>query len=182
MSPWPRFSDLASCKVFQLVLPPPAPPLLWSEMETPSKACPSESNLGEKETNVLLTGTSHPSQMCCVNAPAPSCAPSALTWVSAHLVHSRNAMPLLLPSRVLQCPSSSTRKVRQTAKVPQTLSLNWAHIDSSHEQRQQQQATLAPLPPPSASSLHPNHQNEPDEKGHFCFMSLPKMFSWEKIF
>jgi hypothetical protein len=65
LSPWPRFSDLASCKVFQLVLPPPAPPLLWSEMETPSKACPSESNLGEKETNVLLTGTSHPSQMCC---------------------------------------------------------------------------------------------------------------------
>lgn len=45
LSPWPRFSDLTSYRVFQLVLLPAVPPVLRSEMETPSKACPSESNL-----------------------------------------------------------------------------------------------------------------------------------------
>lgn len=49
LSPWPRFSDFTSYKVFQLVLLPVDPPPFRSEMETPSKACPSESNLRNKQ-------------------------------------------------------------------------------------------------------------------------------------
>lgn len=126
LSPWPRFSDLASYKVFQLVLLPPAPPLLRSEMETPSKACPSESNLGEKKKKkVLLTGTSFTSfsnVLCECTSPELHPLGSRLGPSTPRPLKKRNALrSISCPSMPLTLlPQGQTNSAKYHRPFPQT--------------------------------------------------------------